>query len=145
MLNYLESSTRLMQISTNITTSPFLPNNVIATNYSNLKLMAQIEEINSYFYCSWFGDDRLLATIFSSGSFLCRNRTVTSFYLTCVETNNVVTVTATFTSPVQENDGRVYQIRCRVFDLLEVIVAQIHIEISGNSSTIKFYIFYVFF
>ena len=112
--------------------SPFLPNNEVATNYPGLKLMTQIEEADSYHSCAWRRDSTFLSTIFSRDVIACNfNRTDPLFVQTCVETNNIVTATATFRLPMQENDGGLYQVGCRLLDLNEVVVAQTNIIISG--------------
>ena len=127
----LGSFLQQIQITSNITTLPFLPNNEVATNYPALKLMTQIENRNRYQDCLWHDGGRSLATIFSS-AVPCSDRTTPSFELTCIETNNLVTATAAFLSPVQQSDGGVYQVLCRLFDLSEVIIAQISIIVSGK-------------
>ena len=121
-----------IQITSNITTSPFLPNNEVATNYPALKLMTQIENWDQYHSCLWSDGRRSLATIFSS-AVPCSNRTEPSFALTCDETNKFVTTTVAFLSPVQQEDGGLYQVFCRSLDLSEVIIAQISIMVSGKS------------
>ena len=122
-----------IQITSNITTSPFLPNNEMAANYPALKLMTQIGNDNQYQRCSWHGGGRVLGTIFSSGVIPCSNRTELSFKFTCDETNKFVTTTVAFLSPVQQEDGGLYQVLCRSFDLSEVIIAQVSIMVSGKS------------
>ena len=104
----------------------------MATNYPDLKLVTQIQNKNWYQDCLWHDGVRSSGTIFSS-AVPCSNRTEPRFELTCLETNNFVTATATFLLPVQEEDGGLYQVLCRLFDLSEVIIAKISITVSGKS------------
>jgi len=47
-----------------ITTSPFLPNNIVATNYRDLKLQELIEGRIDIQECIWRNRNGLIATIF---------------------------------------------------------------------------------
>ena len=132
------SSAQQIQLPANISTSPFLPDKVVATSYPDLKLMTQIRNTNLYFSCSWLAGSRSLATIFSGTAISCRNRTELLFKLTCVETNNVIMATATFLSPVLKDDGGLYQVQCRFNDLSDVIIAEIYIGVSGTTDTARF-------
>ena len=134
LFSYIVSGSFLQQIqmTSNITLLPFLPNNEVATNYPALKLMTQIENDNRYESCLWYNGGRSLGTIFGS-AVPCSNRTEPNFALTCDTTNNFVTATAAFLSPVQQEDGGLYQVLCRSFDFSEVIIAQISITVSGIS------------
>ena len=118
-----------MQISANITTSPFLPSNVVATNYPDLKLMTQIEETDLYQSCSWYRGKISLGKIFNRGIVTCTSRTMPFFHINWVEKNN--SVTAAFVSRVQINDSGLYQVHCRFLNLSDVIIAQMHIEVAG--------------
>ena len=104
----------------------------MATNYPALELLTRIENANQYQDCLWHDGSRSLGTIFRR-AVPCSNRTEPSFELTCVETNNLVAATAAFSSPVQPEDGGLYQVLCRLFDLCEVIIVQISIIVSGKS------------
>ena len=105
---------------------------MVATNYPGLKLAAQIENADFYQSCLWRSQTSS-TTIFSRGSNPCNtNRTEPNFELSCVETDNVVTTTATFRSPMKKENEGLYELRCRVYpDLSESAVAQINIKVSG--------------
>ena len=103
----------------------------MATNYSGLKLTAQIEDANLYLACSWYKDSTFLGTTFNRGVVPCNNRNETLIEFTCKETNNIVTATVTFVSSVGENDGDLYQILCFYPNFFDVVIAQRSIEVSG--------------
>ena len=105
---------------------------MVATNYLGLKLRAKIDDAKTYFSCAWRRDSTFLSTIFSRSVISCNvNRTEPVFELTCIESSTTVTATAAFVSPVQENDSGSYQVRCRLQDLSEIIIAEITIEVLG--------------
>jgi len=73
-----------------ITIMPFLPNNQISTFYRELKLVARIEEVNSYTECYWHTVYRRIVIFDHSNS--CENRSRSS----CVKMNNVLQSTLLF-------------------------------------------------
>ena len=93
--------------------------------------MTQIEEANLYQSCAWQKDSANVGSIFSRDVLSCSNRTNFFFELSCIEANNIITATATFVSPMQKDDGGVYQVQCRFTNLSEVVVAEITFMISG--------------
>ena len=104
---------------------------MVATSYPGFKLIAKIENADSYQSCLWQQNSAHLATIFNRGVVSCSNRTGPQFVLTCVETSNVVTATTTFASPMQKDDGGIYQVRCFLDNFSEIIIAAIIIRVSG--------------
>ena len=75
------------------------------------------------------------------GTVSCSNRTEPQFEFTCVETNNTVSATTTFALPMQKDDGGIYQVRCLSNDLIESIIAEIIIRVSGILSSRVFCIY----
>ena len=132
-----------IQLSTSITTLPFLPNNVVVTDYNSFMIMIQIENAGFYQGCFWLRNSSFIGAIFSRESVVCNNRTdsATGFKFTCVEANNIIKATATYMSPVQEHDSSLHQVFCRLHDLSEVVIAQIDIKVSGTVYVLRTYAF----
>ena len=63
---------------------------MLATGYSGLQLTAQIEQIDRYEACQWVYGTMAPVDMFTP-FFPCANRTVGSFDLICVKTNNQAT------------------------------------------------------
>ena len=124
----------MQQISSGITTEPSLFHDTVATGYPGLKMIIEIEA-SSYQTCSWYYGNTFLASIFNRGVVFCADRTEQLFDLTCAgDIDNSITATATFISDVGRDDSGMYEVRCRMVDLTELIVAQTEIIVSGNNS-----------
>jgi len=95
--------------------------------------MIQIENTDKYQLCEWFYDRGSAGAIFNRNVVACTNRTEPLFKITCVEINNVVSATATFMEPVTQDDGVLYEVRCRfLLNFSQISIAQIHLNVSGN-------------
>ena len=124
----------MQQISSYITTEPSLSHDTVATGYPGLKMIIEIEA-SSYQTCSWYYGNTFLASIFNRGVVSCTDRTEQLFDLTCAgDINDTITATATFVSDVGPDNSGMYQVRCRMMDLTELIVAQTEIIVSGTNS-----------
>ena len=134
---FVGSFAQTLQI-TNITTTPFLSNNEIATGYNGLKLMIRIEAADLYQVCRWLKKGISIGTIFNRNfnDITCNTNNVRTenHHFSCVEENQVVTATVAFVSPVDINDNGNYQVECSDASLAEFIIAQINIMVMGKTS-----------
>ena len=123
---------------TDITTTPFLPDNEIATGYSGLKLMIRIEAADRYQSCRWFKNRITFGTIFNRNpnglSCNINNVKTANHHFSCVEENKVVTATVTFVSPVDVGDNGNYQVECSDAVLEEFNISQINLTVMGKWS-----------
>ena len=131
---FVGSSTQIMEM-TNITTTPFLPDNKIATGYSGLKLMIVIEAADLYQSCSWMKDGIFSMTIFN-GFISCggNNDEIKNRRFSCVKENQVVRATVTFVSSVNIDDNGNYQVQCLNDSLAEFNISQLNIMVMGKTS-----------
>ena len=134
---FVDSFAQFLQI-TNITTTPFLPDNEIATGYSGLKLMIRIEAADLYQSCSWLKDESFFWEIFNNFISCSNNNVKTNNHqFSCVEENQVVTATVTFVSAVDIDDNGNYRVQCLDDSLKDVIIAQLSITVIGETSCYK--------
>ena len=96
-----------------IETLPFLPDNVLATGYSNLQLTTQIKQSNEYETCRWIYEGVVpidMKTIVAP----CENRSqiasVANISLLCEEENNQIITSLVIRFPIQ-NPMRI-QVQC---------------------------------
>ena len=124
---------------TNITTTPLLTDNEIATGYFGLKLMIRIEAADLYESCRWLKDESTIRTIFNKFiSCSYDNVETESHHFSCVEENQVIAATVTFVSALDKADSGNYRVQCRNASLTEFIIAQLNIMVMGKSSCCKF-------
>ena len=121
-----------------ITTKPFLPNNIAARHYSDLKLVVEIAEPSRYSYCSLNDINVEIFEIFDrSTDTFCGNSTDVGdrsqeFDVKCSISNSSVIATAAFVSPV--NEDKVYLLRCFATssDLDRRDIANFTLHVSGT-------------
>ena len=120
---------------TNITTTPLLPNNEIATGYSGLKLMTRIEAADLYQSCSWLKNESSLRAIFNTFISCSNNNVETeSHRFNCVKKKHVITATLTFVSPVDIDVSGNYRVQCLDGSLIGFIIAQLNIMVMGKTT-----------
>jgi len=131
--HFLKSAYLGAQEADIITTSPYLPNNVVATNYRGLKLQAQIEGSLAYQECTWRNSNGIIATIFSRSVLLnlsCNNQIVGDYQVECFPYDFIET-SLTFLSPVDQSTSDTYEIWCNTF-VFDAKISEITITVSGN-------------
>ena len=121
---------------TNITITPLLSNNEIATGFFGLKLIIRIEAADLYQSCGWLKDGTAIGAIFNNW-IPCNNEENIIHRFSCVNMNQVVTATVTFVSPVAMKNSGNYQVQCFDDNLRQFVIAQINIIVMGKTSCYK--------
>ena len=92
-------------------TLPVLPENVLATGYSGVQFIAQIENSNMYETCRWrYGQEAPFAVF--SFNIACQDRMERNFQTTCVNNSNHITTGLTVQFPIIQ--GVVARVECAV-------------------------------
>jgi len=139
MLNIIFTEERILFfpiLPLTITTIPFLPNEEVATNYTELQLVVEIHDAENYFICEWHGPSITSIAILNNTNqnIECKNQTTSAIQTTCFYSNGIVTATLHFLAPINVNQAGFYFVGCMILDSSNFIeiVAQIYIEISGK-------------
>ena len=113
----------------NVTTTPHLPENILASGYSGLKLTTRYIDQN-FVECSWRFQSQSVAFVnFVS----CFNVTQSGLQTTCMRDNNVTTTSLVVSYPLNTTTNSVeFLLQCRTAsDRIETI-ASINVSIQGN-------------
>ena len=137
----LGSCASFVELSSTISTLPFLPNNRVTTSYTNLTFLAQIEDARSYFMCTWriiqsFGivSSSIFTTDFYNGTVTCYESNFnTDFLQTCFVMNNTVTSALILLIPINNQFTGLHRIDCYVIEDFHLQnIAEINITVSGK-------------
>ena len=113
-----------------ITTSPYLPGNILASGYSGLKLTTQFVDQNSYIECYWRFQSQYV--IFSN-TVVCAKVTLSGLQATCVRDNNLTTTSLVVTYPLNTtNNPANFLLQCRSRSSITETISSIVIVIRGN-------------
>ena len=118
-----------------ITTSPELPENKIATNYVGLMLTTQFQPQSSYTGCSWVAQSIGGTIFFRTIANSCFDDSSNSLAeVQCTEDNNGITTTLRITSALHETTDE-FSVKCQTTNSALVTVATRTITIAGINST----------
>ena len=112
-------------------TLPVLPENMLATGYSGLQFIAQIENSNMYETCRWTYGREAPFAVFSI-NIACQDRMERNFTTTCVNNSNHITTGLTVQFPIIQ--GVVAYVECAVITGNPyAIISSINLDVEGKA------------
>jgi len=122
------------QVSASITTIPYLPSNIVATNYASLQLVFQFDKSN-YGNCRWRVSHTsvdFLIEIFTEPALRCEDRMPhNDYHLRCTESSGIVNSTLIVVLPLQTDISVVVECAENVISPFDAL-SSININVVGE-------------
>ena len=113
-----------------ITTTPYLPGNILASGYSGSKFTTQFVYEDSFILCFWTYESQ---DIIFSNTLVCANVTQNGLQATCMKDNNLITTSLIVTYPLNAtNNPAEFLLSCRTQSSGAKTLSSIIIAVRGR-------------